>query len=653
VGNGKSLPIKHIGTTQLSTPTTTFRLNNVLHVPDISNNLLSVHKFTNDTNTFMEFHPSLFRVKDLASRRLLLQGPSKHGLYPFPSLSNKRSFSPRALIGKRTSFTNWHSRLGHPAFRIVSSIISRFGLPIVANKNEPACSACLSAKSKQLPFYSSQSQIKAPLELIYSDLWGPSPVLSRTGNKYYVSFLDAYSCYTWLFPISHKNDPFPIFLQFQKYVERYFNLKIKSVQTDWGGEFRSISKFFDQCGIAHRVSCPHTHQQNGAIERKHHHIVETGLALLYHASVPFRFWDDAFQTACYLINRLPTPILHNQSPFTKLFKTSPDYSLLKVFGSACWPNLRPYNSNKLQPRSLQCVFLGYSLRQRGYKCFHVSTNRLYIFHDVIFQENSFPFLLPTTSPTHGSHASILGPYPGLLQPMHAQACVNSSTPPTRSATTGPANTSSPFQDRTPLSSPLQHLNPNTQPGPSSTLEITHLPSPSSPDILTPASPLPTEPIPNLSLSTHPMTTRSKNNIVQPKIPTDGTVRYPLPKALLAASTTKPDLQEPTCFTMASKSPHWRRAMNLEFDALLKNCTWNLVPPLPNQNTTGCKWVFRIKRHADGTVERYKAQLVAKGFHQQFGVNYEETYSPVIKPTTVRTVLSIAISAGWKIHQIDI
>ena len=67
----------------------------------------------------------------------------------------------------------------------------------------------------------------------------------------------------------------------------------------------------------------------------------------------------------------------------------------------------------------------------------------------------------------------------------------------------------------------------------------------------------------------------------------------------------------------------------------------------------CKWVFRIKRHVDGTIERYKARLVAKGFHQQFGVNYEETYSPVIKLTTVRTVLSIAISAGWKIHQIDI
>ena len=87
-------------------------------------------------------------------------------------------------------------------------------------------------------------------------------------------------------------------------------------------------------------------------------------------------------------------------------------------------------------------------------------------------------------------------------------------------------------------------------------------------------------------------------------------------------------------------------MNVEFDALLKNQTWSLVPPSLNQNIVGCKWVFRIKRNADGSIKRYKACLVAKGFHQQPGVDYDETYNPVIKPTTVRTVLSVAISASW-------
>uniref|UniRef100_A0A2N9GRZ3 Reverse transcriptase Ty1/copia-type domain-containing protein n=1 Tax=Fagus sylvatica TaxID=28930 RepID=A0A2N9GRZ3_FAGSY len=150
-----------------------------------------------------------------------------------------------------------------------------------------------------------------------------------------------------------------------------------------------------------------------------------------------------------------------------------------------------------------------------------------------------------------------------------------------------------------------------------------------------------------------MTTRSKNNITQPKTFTDGTVRYPIPRALLAEAHPDPDSVEPSCFTTANKNPHWRRAMNAEFDALMKNGTWVLTPPRPSQNLIGCKWVYRIKRHADGSIERYKARLVAKGFHQQPGIDYGETFSPVVKPTTVRTVLSLALSAGWPIRQIDI
>uniref|UniRef100_A0A2N9F0L7 Reverse transcriptase Ty1/copia-type domain-containing protein n=1 Tax=Fagus sylvatica TaxID=28930 RepID=A0A2N9F0L7_FAGSY len=133
--------------------------------------------------------------------------------------------------------------------------------------------------------------------------------------------------------------------------------------------------------------------------------------------------------------------------------------------------------------------------------------------------------------------------------------------------------------------------------------------------------------------------------------TDGTILYPIPRALLAAVDSS--ITEPTCYSTAVKISEWRTAMNLEFDALLKNKTWSLVPQSQARNLVGCKWVFRIKRKADGSIERYKARLVAKGFHQQPGIDYGETFSPVIKPTTVRTVLSIAISAGWSIRQIDI
>jgi Reverse transcriptase (RNA-dependent DNA polymerase) len=112
-------------------------------------------------------------------------------------------------------------------------------------------------------------------------------------------------------------------------------------------------------------------------------------------------------------------------------------------------------------------------------------------------------------------------------------------------------------------------------------------------------------------------------------------------------------QEPTCFTQAKTSTDWQRAMALELDALAQNQTWDLVPPPDNQHIVGCKWVYRIKRKADGTIERFKARLVAKCYTQEEGIDYTETFSPVVKPVTIQTLLSLAISKGWSLRQLDV
>jgi hypothetical protein len=189
----------------------------------------------------------------------------------------------------------------------------------------------------------------------------------------------------------------PVFLKFQLMVERLLNAKIKSVQTDWGGEYRNLNKYFWSVGILHRVSCPHTHQQQGCVERKHRHIIDTTLAFLADNSLPKKFWDDACLTSCYLINRLPTPLLKNISPFEKLFSQVSDYKFLKVFGCACFPNLRPYNSHKFSLWSKPCVFLGYSTRHKGYRCYHLETSRIFISRNVIFHDSFFSQYFPANS----------------------------------------------------------------------------------------------------------------------------------------------------------------------------------------------------------------------------------------------------------------
>jgi hypothetical protein len=102
-----------------------------------------------------------------------------------------------------------------------------------------------------------------------------------------------------------------------------------------------------------------------------------------------------------------------------------------------------------------------------------------------------------------------------------------------------------------------------------------------------------------------------------------------------------------------KQPKWRNAMLIEIDALEANHTWTLTAFPPNKKLIGCKWVYKIKYNPDGTVERYKAQLVAKGYNQQEGLDYTETFAPVAKLVTVRVLLALATTHNWHLHQLDV
>lgn len=174
-------------------------------------------------------------------------------------------------------------------------------------------------------------------------------------------------------------------------VELQFNTKIKTVQSDGGGEFQTISKYLQNQGIIHQKSCPHTPEQNGTAERKIRHIVESGLTLLATASLPLKLWDEAFSTATLLINRLPTSMLSQQTPFEILFGKQPDYSL-RVFGCSCFPLLKPYNKHKMNFTSEECTFIGYSPFHKGFKCL-TSSGKVIISKHVTFDEYS-SLLLP-------------------------------------------------------------------------------------------------------------------------------------------------------------------------------------------------------------------------------------------------------------------
>ncbi|KAJ8900220.1 hypothetical protein K2173_024860 [Erythroxylum novogranatense] len=137
-----------------------------------------------------------------------------------------------------------------------------------------------------------------------------------------------------------------------------------------------------------------------------------------------------------------------------------------------------------------------------------------------------------------------------------------------------------------------------------------------------------------------MNTRAQNNIFKPKIYT--TSKYPLPRT-----------EEPCTIAEALRLPQWRASATDEFNALVRNNTWDIVPASEAQNVVGCKWLFRIKQKSDGSIDKYKSRLVAKGFSQAPGIDYKETFSPVVKHSTIKVVLTIALANRWSLHQMDV
>jgi len=587
----------------------------VFHVPFISANLISVAKFCSDNNALIEFRSNSFLVKDLHTMKVLARGRLENGLYRFPVLKNKKL----AYVGAHKPFAfhsynfrpvdnkvvMWHHKLGHVTTEIVTKVLQRCNISCGKNK-ATVCSSLQLAKSHRLPTHLSFSCASKPLELVHTDIWGPASIKATSSAKYFILFLDDYSQYTWFYPLHTKDQALPTFKQFKLQVENQFDARIKCMQSDNGGEFRCFMTFLHQSGILHRFSCPYNLAQNGRVEKKHRHVVETGLALLAHASLPMPFWQYAFQTTTFLINRMPSQVLNHASPYFTLFHKEPDYRFLKVFGCLCYPFIRPYNNHKLQYRSVQCTFLGYSFNHKGYLCLDSATGRVYTTPHVVFDEHKFP--LATTSPSKNDISDMVFPPAIITTSIPSPTCSsNHSAPPSSTLpdiSTSSYSTSS--SELTPDSSILPELCPATPPSSSS-------------------------PVPH-------MTTRLMRGITKKK-------------PIFDLSTVK--VSEPSTLKQALTDPNWTQAMDLEIAALHRNQTWDLVQQPSDANVIGCKWVYKLKHKSDGSIERYKARLVAKRYNQTHGLDYFETFSPVVKAATIRIILTIALSFKWELRQLDV
>ena len=219
------------------------------------------------------------------------------------------------------------------------------------------CDICKLAKQTRLPFSLSNNKSEASFDLIHSDVWGPAPITSYNGFRYFVIFIDDYSKATWLYLLKSKDEVFNRFQEFLNLVETQFNAKIKIFRSDNGTEFvnNNFINLFSKKGIIHQTTCINTLEQNGVSERKNRHLLEVTRALLFQSNVPKAYWSDAILNATYLINRTPSIRLKNKSPLEILYGNKINLDHLRIFGCVCFVHIK--RNDKLDHHSRKTIFL--------------------------------------------------------------------------------------------------------------------------------------------------------------------------------------------------------------------------------------------------------------------------------------------------------
>ncbi|RVW74766.1 Retrovirus-related Pol polyprotein from transposon TNT 1-94 [Vitis vinifera] len=338
------------------------------------------------------------------------------------------------------------------------------------------------------------------------------------------------------------------------------------------------------------------------------------------------FSGQAVLTATYLINRMPSRVLKFQTPCQTLLKSFPTTRLIstvppKIFGCSVFVHINQQHRSKLDPRSLKCIFLGYSSNQKGYKCYSPVTRKFYNSIDVTFFETQ-PYY--PKNDIQGENSTQEYQFWDLESFSESPITTENHIPP--ESFNQPESIvdlwdKEHIQEETEERALSQQTH-EAEPGPNPS----KLPGNNAPDGTVDSE------LENDILNMPIAWRKGVRSCTQH--PIGNFISYDkLSPTFRAFTSSITDIQVPQNIQEAFKYPKWKAAVDEEVRALEKNGTWEITDLPRGKKPVGCKWIFTVKYKADGNVDRYKARLVAKGFTQSYGIDYQETFAPVAKLNT--------------------
>ncbi len=337
-------------------------LKDVLHTPDMALTIVSISRITK-TGCAVSFEGDACKIKSKAGKIIGIVPASANGLYRVD-----HSVIARAAI-ETVSLLTLHRRLGHISPAAICTLIKQgavTGLTLTDDVTTLVCNSCEYAKTTRKAIHKEceAPQANAFGVEVHSDIWGPSPVQTIGGRKYYITFTDNHTCYTRLQLLCTKDEAFDAYKAFAAWAQTQHGICIKQLWSDHGGEYTgdAFTCFLKEQGTERRFTTHDTPQHNGVAESLNRRLLEHVCAILHHSSLPKTLWGKGVLFAVWLKNCTSTHVLGNITPYECLYRDKPNLGGVPKWGQCIW--VHSTAGSKLNAHVLEARWVGVMIMQR-------------------------------------------------------------------------------------------------------------------------------------------------------------------------------------------------------------------------------------------------------------------------------------------------
>ncbi|GJS85856.1 retrovirus-related pol polyprotein from transposon TNT 1-94 [Tanacetum coccineum] len=527
----------------------------------------------------------------------LLSGSRETNLYTL-SIRDMMASSLICLLSKasKTKSWFWHRRLSHLNFGAINHLAQNGlvrGLPKLKFEKDHLCAASAMGKSKKQSHKPKSEDInQEKLYLLHMDLCGPMRVASVNGKKYILIVGDDYSRFTWVKFLASKDEAPDFIIKFLKMIQVRLNTTVRNIRTDNGTEFvnQTLSSYYESVSIYHQISVARTPQQNGVVERRNRTLVE--------ASQMIR-------------------LRHGKTLYKLIHDRKPDLSYFHVFGALCYPTNDSENFGKLQAKADIGIFIGYAPNKKAYRIYNRRTRKIVeTIHVNVDELTAMASEQSSLEPalhemTPATLSSGLVPNPAPPSPF---------IPPSR-------------KEWDLVIQPMfdEYLNPS----PSVDCQVPTVTAPEP--IISTETPSPVIPL-GVEEADHDIEVTHMDN--------NPFVEFPIPEPSSEESSTQSSKE-------ALTESYWIEAMQEVLNEFEHLEVWEFVPRSEHVMIITLKWIYKVKLDELGGVLKNKAGLVARGYHQEEGIYFEESFAPVARFEAIHIFIAFAAHMNMAVYQMDV